>query len=230
MQPAMNSAVRRVFQLIVLLALAGVVVSSVSLRHHYGTSQTNYCDFGASFNCDIVNRSVYSTVFGTPDALIGILGYGLLLTLATLYRTKAETPFMLLVTSTGGLGFALYLTYIEKFVLATWCILCLSSLTLIVSDYGTVIASGGRCVAPESSRSRSWIRLRASTGEDAYAYIRRWKKEFTSKSRRETRPEQSIFGCTNLIAAYFTDADAAGMAPPRDDVPGNATRLIPCFT
>jgi uncharacterized membrane protein len=71
-------------------------------------------------------------VFGIPDALIGILGYSLLLTLVTLYRTKAETPFMLLVASTAGLGFALYLTYIEKFVLATWCILCLSSLTLIV--------------------------------------------------------------------------------------------------
>ena len=96
MQPAMNSAVRRVFQLIAVLALAGVVVSSVSLHHHYGTSQTNYCDFGASFNCDIVNRSVYSTVLGMPDALIGILGYGLLLALATFYRTKAETPFTLL--------------------------------------------------------------------------------------------------------------------------------------
>src|SRR5580698_7756372 len=132
MQSAGSSAVRRVFQLIAVLALAGVVVSSVSLHHHYGTSQTNYCDFGASFNCDIVNRSVYSTVLGMPDALIGILGYGLLLALATFYRTKAETPFMLLVASTAGLGFALYLTYIEKFVLATWCILCLSSLTLIV--------------------------------------------------------------------------------------------------
>ena len=107
-------------------------MSSVSLHHHYGTSQTNYCDFGASFNCDIVNRSVYSTVLGVPDALIGILGYGVLLALATFYRTKAETPFMLLIASTAGLGFALYLTYIEKFVLATWCILCLSSLTLII--------------------------------------------------------------------------------------------------
>jgi uncharacterized membrane protein len=38
---------------------------------------------------------------------------------------------MLLIASTAGLGFALYLTYIEAFVLATWCILCLSSLTAI---------------------------------------------------------------------------------------------------
>jgi uncharacterized membrane protein len=129
MRPAMNS---RVFHVIAALALAGIVVSSVSLYHHYGTSQTNYCDFGTNFNCDIVNRSVYSTVMGIPDALLGILGYGFLLTLATFYRARTGTPLMLLAASTAGLGFALYLTYIEKFVLATWCILCLTSLTVIV--------------------------------------------------------------------------------------------------
>jgi uncharacterized membrane protein len=131
MQPAMTAPSRRVFQGITILALTGIVVSSVSLYHYYGTAETSYCDFGASFNCDIVNRSVYSTVLGVPDALIGIFGYSLLFALATFYRAKAETPIMLLLASTAGLGFALYLTYIEKFVLATWCILCLSSLTLI---------------------------------------------------------------------------------------------------
>lgn len=135
----MTPAARRIFLLIAVLSLVGIVVSSVSLQHHYGTSQTNYCDFGTSFNCDIVNRSVYSTVVGIPDALIGILGYGLLFALASFYRTKAEARLMLLVASTAGLGFALYLTYIEKFMLATWCILCLSSLTLIFLI--TVLAS-----------------------------------------------------------------------------------------
>lgn len=128
----MTNAVRRVFMAIAVLALAGIAVSSVSLHHHYGISQTSYCDFGESFNCDIVNRSIYSTVLGVPDALIGIVGYAGLLALATLYRAKAETPAMLLIASVAGLSFALYLTYIEAFVLATWCILCLSSLTLIV--------------------------------------------------------------------------------------------------
>jgi uncharacterized membrane protein len=133
MQPAMTSTSRRVFQLVAVLALAGVAVSSVSLHHHYGTSQTSYCDFGATFNCDIVNRSAYSTVLGIPDALIGILGYSVLFVLAAFYRTKAEATYTLLIASTAGLGFALYLTYIEKFVLATWCVLCLSSLALIVT-------------------------------------------------------------------------------------------------
>ncbi|HLW89563.1 MAG TPA: vitamin K epoxide reductase family protein [Terriglobales bacterium] len=131
-QRPMTNAVRRVFMVIATLAAAGIVVSSISLRHHYGTSATSYCDFGENFNCDIVNRSSYSTVLGVPDALIGILGYAVLLALATAYRAKAEAPAMLLLACVAGLSFALYLTYIEAFVLATWCILCLSSLTLIV--------------------------------------------------------------------------------------------------
>ena len=118
---------------IALAALAGVVVSSVSLYHHFSTSKTSFCNFGESFNCDIVNRSSYSMLAGVPVALIGVIGYLLIIGLATIYRDKAETPILLLITSTGGLGFALYLTYIEKFVLAAWCILCLTSLALILS-------------------------------------------------------------------------------------------------
>ncbi len=130
---------RRILLAISLLALGGVLISSVSLYHHYGTSQSSFCDFGESFNCDIVNRSIYSVVFGIPVALIGIIGYLGLLGLATVYRAKAQTPALLLIASLAGLGFALYLTYIEAFVLAVWCILCLTSLTLILAI--TVLSS-----------------------------------------------------------------------------------------
>lgn len=123
----------RLMRAIALVALAGAMVSSVSLYHHYGTSKTSFCTFSETFNCDIVNRSTYSTVLGIPVALIGILGYLVILALATIYRVKAETPVLLLIASVTGLGFALYLTYVEKFVLAAWCILCLSSLALISS-------------------------------------------------------------------------------------------------
>ena len=129
----------RILSAIALLAVAGAAVSSVSLYHHYNTSPSSFCDFGATFNCDMVNRSIYSAVFGIPVALIGILGYGVLLVLAALYRAKIEVSLMLLVVSLGGLGFALYLTYIEAFVLVVWCILCLSSLALIAAI--TVLSS-----------------------------------------------------------------------------------------
>ena len=124
---------RRLMLAIALVAFAGVVVSSVSLHQHCRTSKTSFCNFGESFNCDMVNRSSYSTLAGVPVALIGIIGYLLILGLATMYRDKDETPILLLIASTGGLGFALYLTYIEKVVLAAWCILCLTSLALILS-------------------------------------------------------------------------------------------------
>src|SRR5579862_6218965 len=132
MQFAVSTTTRRIYWAIAVLALTGATVSSVSLYHHYGKDKTTYCDFGQNFNCDIVNRSPYSKIVGIPVALIGILGYLSLLALATFYREKAETPGMLLLAATLGLGLAIYLTYIEAYVLATWCILCLSSFTVIV--------------------------------------------------------------------------------------------------
>jgi vitamin-K-epoxide reductase (warfarin-sensitive) len=127
----MNSCARRLYLTIAIFSVLGIAVSSVSLDHHFRKSKTSFCDFGQSFNCDIVNRSEYSSIAGVPVALIGILGYAALLAFATFYRAKAETPLILAAGSLGGLGFALYLTYVEKFILATWCILCLSSLALI---------------------------------------------------------------------------------------------------
>ncbi len=116
---------------IIFLSIAGIGVSSVSLYHHYGTSKSSYCDFGANFNCDMVNRSIYSEVAGVPVALIGVLGYCGLLGLTIFYLRKEDAPVLLLMGSLAGLAFALYLTYIEGFVLAVWCVLCLSSLGLI---------------------------------------------------------------------------------------------------
>jgi uncharacterized membrane protein len=119
---------------IALVAVAGVAVSSVALYEHFATATTSFCNFSESFNCDLVNRSAYSTVLGMPVALIGIVGYLLVATLATVYRNQAQTPILLLIASIGGLGFALYLAYVEKFVLGVWCILCLTSLVLISTE------------------------------------------------------------------------------------------------
>jgi uncharacterized membrane protein len=124
---------RFAFLAIAVLAVAGIAVSAVSLERHYAKSKTAFCDFGERFNCDIVNRSEYSSVMGIPVAGIGIVGYGVLLALATVYRFRLETPTRLLVAAMGGLGFALYLTYVEAYVLETWCILCLSSLAFIAT-------------------------------------------------------------------------------------------------
>ena len=88
MRAALNSEIQRLLSLVAILAVGGIVVSSVSLQHHYATSKTEYCDIGEAFNCDIVNRSEYSSILGIPVALIGMLGYGAVLGLATVYRER----------------------------------------------------------------------------------------------------------------------------------------------
>jgi len=122
---------RTLYSAIAVLAVAGVALSALSLQRHYAKSATAFCEVGETFSCDIVNRSEYSTVMGIPVAGIGIVGYGVLLALATVYRSRAETPTRLLGAAVAGLAFASYLTYVEGYVLQTWCILCLSSLGLI---------------------------------------------------------------------------------------------------
>lgn len=129
----------KLYVAIAVLAVIGIAVSSVSLYHHFQTSKTSYCDFGEAFNCDLVNRSEYSSVAGIPVAGIGIAGYLAIFLLATVYRDRRETGAVLFVGAVAGLGFALYLTYIEGFVLGAWCILCLSSLATILTI--TVLAS-----------------------------------------------------------------------------------------
>jgi uncharacterized membrane protein len=130
---------QRLMSLVAILAVCGIAVSSVSLQHHFATSKTAFCDIGEAFNCDIVNRSEYSTILGIPVALIGMLGYAALTGLATVYRERRETPAILLGGAVAGLAFALYLTYVEARVLGVYCILCLSSLSLIVMT--TILAA-----------------------------------------------------------------------------------------
>lgn len=119
------------FVVIAVLSLAGVIVSAVSLQRHYAKSATAFCDFNQRFSCDIVNRSEQSTIAGIPVAGIGVAGYAVLFMLSTFWKSRPGTPNRLLGAAIAGLVFALYLTYVEAYVLVTWCILCLTSLALI---------------------------------------------------------------------------------------------------
>jgi len=131
-QPAVTASAKRiVFATIAVLSLAGVVDSAVALQRHFAKSATTYCDFSQQFNCDIVNRSEYSTLAGIPVAAIGVVGYAALFVLATFWKSRPDTPNRLLGAAIAGLAFALYLTYVEAYELMTWCILCLISLALI---------------------------------------------------------------------------------------------------
>jgi uncharacterized membrane protein len=60
--------------LIAILALAGVVVSSLALKVHYDTG-TEPCSINERWDCGIVNHSSYAVIGHIPVAAIGIVGY-----------------------------------------------------------------------------------------------------------------------------------------------------------
>ena len=107
--------------LIAILALVGLVVSSLALRVHYSTG-TEPCSINEKWDCGIVNHSSYSVIAHVPVALIGIAGY-LVIALLGLARRRR----LLLAATLGGLAFALYLTHVEKDILQVWCLYCVIS-------------------------------------------------------------------------------------------------------
>ena len=123
----------RYFLCVILCAAVGAMVSSLALRHHFQTDSSSFCNINATFNCDLVNRSAYSTFAGIPVALIGLGTYILIAGLALFQKDKAETPALLLFLSLSGFAVSVYLTYVEAAILRTWCVLCLTSLLMIAS-------------------------------------------------------------------------------------------------
>ncbi|MDR3747454.1 MAG: vitamin K epoxide reductase family protein [Acidobacteriota bacterium] len=116
---------KRVRYLIVLLAIAGIVASSLALKVHYDTG-SEPCSINDKWDCGVVNHSPYAVMFGVPVAALGIAGYLLIGALGFL-RRQVE----LLIATLIGLAFALYLTHIEAHVLEVWCLYCVISQAVI---------------------------------------------------------------------------------------------------
>jgi vitamin-K-epoxide reductase (warfarin-sensitive) len=126
--------------LIALLAVAGIVVSTMALHVHYmDPGLAPPCAVTERFDCGAVNHSRFA-VFpaktfdekpGTlhiPIAAIGIAGYALIAVLALMGRWWLVFEF-------AQIGFlcAAFLSYIEAYVLQKWCIYCLWSQGLVTA-------------------------------------------------------------------------------------------------
>ncbi len=110
---------------LIVLAIAGIVVSSLALREHYRTDASP-CSINERWDCGIVNHSPYAMLFGIPVAVIGIAGYLLLGLLAALRAYAWMLPFVIVAFT-----FAVHLADVESMVLGVWCIYCVISLGII---------------------------------------------------------------------------------------------------
>jgi vitamin-K-epoxide reductase (warfarin-sensitive) len=123
--------------LIVILCLAGVVISGMALGEHYNTKPSP-CSINDRWDCGIVNHSPYAMFRDVPVALIGIVGYALLAAIGgRLPRLTALLAFLALI-------FTLRLTWIEWKVLGVWCIYCVSSQITIAMVFLLALIAAAR--------------------------------------------------------------------------------------
>ncbi len=127
---------------LIVLAIVGIVASSLALREHYRTDASP-CSINERWDCGIVNHSPYAMFHGVPVAVIGIAGYLLLGALAARKAYAWMLPFVII-----AFAFAIHLADVESLVLGVWCIYCVISLGIItlitLLVVGTVIADSTR--------------------------------------------------------------------------------------
>jgi uncharacterized membrane protein len=86
--------------------------------------------------CEVVQTSSFAKILGLPTALYGLgvflalLGlsvYGLFANTMRLVVVAVTIQPVLVAISGGAVGFYLYLSYLEAFVIRAWCLWCVGS-------------------------------------------------------------------------------------------------------
>jgi len=126
---------------ILISSLIAIITSTYLVYQHYSDT-SSFCDITQDISCDIVNRSLYSEVFGIPVSGLSLLTF-YIVTVLSIFALKNKNIFGLNKKAMFDIIFwlmligviaALYLIYIEAFVLYAVCPLCvlLDILILIV--------------------------------------------------------------------------------------------------
>lgn len=120
-----------------LLSLIGLFVAAYLYLYKTGRIGTIACGTGG---CETVQLSEWSRFMGIEVALIGVVGYVLMLgvTIAGLQPAQALRrwpAYTLLLLSGGALLFSGYLTYLELFVIHAICRWCVVSALIVLGIF-----------------------------------------------------------------------------------------------
>jgi len=119
-----------------LLAVAGLLISGYLTAVGTGGADA-FC--GPVGDCDAVQESQYARLFGViPVGAVGILGFGAIVVAWAIAKFGGEQSAgsaanLLLALTVGGTLFAIYLTFLEPFVIGATCSWCLISAILITA-------------------------------------------------------------------------------------------------
>ena len=116
-------------QAIAVLSLVGFFVALYLWFYKIGVIGTLQCGTGG---CETVQTSPYADLFGIPVAFYGVVGYGVMFGVAVAgvqprFAARRGPTQLLALLSGGAFLFALYLTYLELFVIHAICRWCVVS-------------------------------------------------------------------------------------------------------
>lgn len=123
------SKITRIEWAIRVIAVVGLALSLISLEHYINlklglNQEASFCNINAAFNCDAVNQSKWSSIFGTPLAAYGGAFY-LFVILLSFTKNEFLKRRLLLLTSVVASVFSIALFYISKTEIGTLCIICI---------------------------------------------------------------------------------------------------------
>lgn len=135
-----------------VLSLLGLFVSAYLYLHKIGRIGTLACGTGG---CETVQTSEWSRFLGVEVSLIGVVGYAVLLGVALMALSTAADgrrwpTDLLTALAAGGTAFALYLTYLELFVIRAICRWCVGSAAIIVSIFVLAVLARRHAPAPQA--------------------------------------------------------------------------------
>jgi uncharacterized membrane protein len=135
---------------IATLSLAGLFIAIYMYLYKLGKIGSLVCGTGA---CETVQLSPQARFLGVEVALIGVIGYAVMLLLALLalqprFAGPALPSRLLPVLAGGGVLFTVYLTYLELFVIHAICRWCVGSAVVIVLILGLSLIDVRRPASP----------------------------------------------------------------------------------
>ena len=120
---------RRLRLVVAALAIAGMAVAGYLTYVHYAGLEP-VCAGGGG-GCERVQNSSYAELAGVPVALLGLIGYALILASLAVPGELGRSSGVLLALV--GFGFSAYLTWVELFDIDAICQWCVASALLMTS-------------------------------------------------------------------------------------------------
>ena len=117
------------------LAALGLLITGYLSYVALADAAPTLCSAGS--NCELIQKSHWSRLFGIPIAMWGFATYALILAASLIPATRMRRWRRLWTLSLLGVGISLYLTIIGIVALESVCLWCLASLATLVALLAT---------------------------------------------------------------------------------------------